>query len=206
MTFGFDQFDGAHRENFAAALILLCIEEDPSFRSAFVNLIRTRAALPPDAVLLEWGRERCLDVEAGAQRRSDLWLRFSDGFVLVEVKTHSNWPPFAVSAQLAAQAGASFADTKELVTAAVLLAPGALIHASRAAGDRVLSWHDLLSEVDRIDHPSQLLRLAYAHWSRNVEPDFGLPESAETVSVEQTVARVMRRGAPSSRHRQARRQ
>ncbi len=39
MTFGFDHFDGAHRENFAAALILLCIEEDPSFRSAFVNLI-----------------------------------------------------------------------------------------------------------------------------------------------------------------------
>jgi hypothetical protein len=37
-TEGFDYFDGSQKETFAAALLLLCLDEDVAFQAAFVDL------------------------------------------------------------------------------------------------------------------------------------------------------------------------
>jgi hypothetical protein len=44
-------------------------------------------------LLVHYGREEALDVGGGGRRRSDLWLPFDDGIVLLEIKTHSGWLP-----------------------------------------------------------------------------------------------------------------
>ena len=79
MTAGFEHFDGSHREPFAAALVLLCIEEDPSFRDLFASIIRQQARIPATEALLDWGREADLDTGQKERRRSDRWLNFAQG-------------------------------------------------------------------------------------------------------------------------------
>jgi hypothetical protein len=178
---GFEYFDGNQRENFAAALILLCLSEDAEFTGAFVRLVRNAAGLTPDARLEDWGREARLDPLDPAnerERRSDLWLRFADGIVLVEVKTHSGWDPDAVRAQLEAQRCSVCRGTP--VKSAILLAPSGLL--SRINGRKApekgkvpsLSWHDIIQAAAEIKPSSRLLELAREHWSRTVERDFAL--------------------------------
>jgi hypothetical protein len=182
VTAGFDHFDGSSRETFAAALVLLCLEEDPSFRAAISKLVRSGAGKSEASALVEWGREEHLDTGTDQKRRCDIWLRFEDGIILVEIKTHSGWNPASVQQQLAVQRTSSLGG--ERVLDAILLAPGFLLRRLSAAKLPQISWHDFLHAVAAIEHPSQIVRLAEAHWSQNVERDFGLSASVEVMPLQ----------------------
>ena len=174
---GYDYFDGSQKETFAAALILLCLDEDAAFHSAFVELVRQHCGLPGLTKLIAWGREAALESELERSRRSDLWLRFEDGLVLVEIKTHSAWEPSSVSAQMADQSASALDGVR--VTAALLLAPDTLLRRLRSPSSVLtLPWRTLLKTAEAIDHPTRILQLAREHWSRTVERDFGLPGPA----------------------------
>lgn len=184
MTAGFAHFDGAHRENFAAALILLAVDSDPHFRAAFTSLIRRHSGLTTDAGLDEWGREETLDTGSERKRRSDIWLRFEDGLVLVEIKTHSRWNAVSVAQQLRDQRQAK--DVRE----AILLAPTALLRRCREFEFPKVAWYEFFDAIDAIQEPGGILRLAQEHWSQNVERDFGLPAGASVVPFEAAVAQT----------------
>jgi hypothetical protein len=139
---GFEHFDGNHRENFASALILLCLDEDSSFRVAMQGLLGEMASLPTGTALTSWGREVGLEVEGVVSRRSDLWLCFGGHLVLVEVKTHSAWLALDVARQIADQRTSRLRS--RAISAAILLAPSQLLRAddlrvSVITGSRVRS-------------------------------------------------------------------
>lgn len=189
MTSGLDHFDGSDRETFAAALILVCIEEDPSFRSLICNLVRHSARMPDaGAALIAWGREEALVVGPAQRRRSDIWLRFEDGVVLVEIKTHSRWIPADVAKQISDQGNASLGG--ERVRHAVLLAPGLLLRRLSAYDIPKLLWLDVLRAADNIEQPSRVVQLARVHWSQNVETDFGLPASTTVMPLDTVAAQA----------------
>ncbi len=179
MSNGFDHFDGNGKENFAAALILLCIEEDPAFRDVIARLIGDGTGLSRDAPLVAWGREESLDPNPELKRRSDLWLRFPTGIILIEVKTHSGWDPSEVARQLADQRKSKFQDKR--VLEAVLLAPGQLLRRLPSTGFPRVSWQTLIEAVSRIKSPARILELAWEHWSNTVERDFGIPSGSPSV-------------------------
>jgi hypothetical protein len=169
---GFDYFDGNHRENFCAALILLCLDEDRNFRQRFSELVRDRFRLPNSAALTDWGREVSLDIESGNTRRSDLWLKFGAVRVLMEIKTHSGWHSGHVHRQLIDQAASQVRGQQ--IDGVAILAPTSLLDCLRSEHIRKLSWREILDLVETIEQPSRILSLAQAQWRCNVEADFGL--------------------------------
>ncbi len=188
MISGFAHFDGAHRENFAAGLILLCIETSSDFKIAFGRLVRHTVGLPEAGVLIEFGREEALAGPDEKKRRSDLWLRYADGVILVELKTHSNWPLSGVVAQMRDQRTSCIG--KEQVRDAILLAPGSLLRQLSDAEFSRISWHELFDLVDDVEHPGEVVRLARQHWSEHVEKDFGLPASSQMLPLAATTAQT----------------
>lgn len=175
MMDGFDYFDGNHRENFCAGLILLCLDEESSFRQRFADLVRKRLDLPTSVQLRDWGREASLITEQ-RKLRSDLWLNFDAEFFLIEIKTHSNWDPDAVVQQVLDQSASQV--RRQPIRGAALLAPSSLLRSIRSEQVRKLSWSEVLDLVDTIEQPSRILCLAQAQWRCNVEPDFGLASEA----------------------------
>lgn len=190
MTTGFDHFDGSGYETFASALILLCIEEDPSFRSIVENLIRRSARMPELRDLVAWGREETLVIAGALQkRRCDLWLRFEDGLVLVEVKTHSRWNSSEVAKQVIDQQ-ASALPGGEHVRSVVLLAPGMLVRRLSAYDFPKILWLDVVRTAEAIENPSRIVQLACSHWSQNVESDFGLPTNTSMLPLDAVAAQA----------------
>jgi hypothetical protein len=179
MMGGFDYFDGNHRENFSAALILLCLDEDSSFRQRFADLVRKNLDLPTSVQLSDWGREASLITEQG-KLRSDLWLNFDTEFFLIEVKTHSKWPPAQVVQQILRQKASQNRPIRDVA----LLAPTPLLRSIQSEQVRKLHWREVLDLFDTIEHPSQVLNLAQDQWRSNVEPDFGLARTTTKVSAE----------------------
>jgi hypothetical protein len=171
MSRGFELFDGSGRENFASALLLLCIEEDEGFRAAFTERICKLAGLPPGSALTAAEREGELTTAKGARRRSDLWLRLEASLVLVEVKTHGGWDPRYVAGQVHEQECSTM--RKEAVRAVVLLAPRSLLRELPGA-IKGLAWDDVFAMCNGIAEPSRILKLAQAHWRHTVKRDFGL--------------------------------
>lgn len=189
MTAGFDHFDGSRRETFAAALLLLCLEEDPCFRDLFASIIREKAQIPGAEALIDWGREAHLDTGQKKKRaRSDLWLKFAKGAVLVEIKTHTRWTPAKVERQMIAQRGSRL--HREPVREAVLLAPGPLLRRVVVPDCPKLPWQEILRAVDGIENPSQIVRLSSAHWSGDVARDYGLPASFNPLSFDTAAAYI----------------
>lgn len=190
MTTGLNHFDGSNFETFASALILLCIEEDPSFRTTIGALVRHKAQMPEDGnLLIAWGREEPLVfVGASKKRRSDLWLRFEDGVVLIEVKIHSNWKTPGVVKQMIDQQTSTLGS--EHVHKAILLAPGMLVRRLATYDFPKILWLDFLRVVESIDNPSRIVQLACSHWSQNVENDFGLPTSTNILPLDGVAAQA----------------
>jgi hypothetical protein len=169
---GFEHFDGNQRETFAAALILLCLDEDPDFRELLENLVRRSISAVEGSALRDWGREASLETESDRRRRCDLWLRFDAGSVLVEIKTHSGWDRASVLSQMADQLAASLNGNR--VVGALLLAPGTLLRDLPGLPAPTLSWQEFLRAAFGIETPTRTLALAREHWSRTVERDFAL--------------------------------
>lgn len=181
MTTGFAHFDAAHWENFVAGTILICLDSEPSFRDMLGTEVRHCIGQPRQVELVSWGREEPLRTLAGNKRRSDLWMRFNDGLVLVEIKTHSGWSPASVEQQVLDQKKSRLFG--EVVLDAVLLAPGLLL---RRISNTIpkLSWHELFDRLDRLNCTSDVMRLARDHWSQNVEREFGLTKETTMMSFE----------------------
>jgi hypothetical protein len=190
MMQGFDYFDGNHRENFCAGLILLCLDEDPRFRKLFADLIRHRMGLSDSIPLTDWGREVRLDIEQGECRRSDLWLRFGEERFVIEIKTRSGWTVEDVVRQVLEQSASQIQG--KAVRGVALLAPYSLLRRIGNQAIRRLAWREVLDLVDKIDQPSRVLSLAQAQWRCNVEVDFGLPSSTpvSSESMRQVVSEV----------------
>lgn len=186
---GFGHFDTCNRENFAAALILLSLDEDKALRSMFADLIRNTGRLPSDAELQRWGREEDLAAPEGRIRRSDLWLDFDRSLVLLEVKTRSDWKREHVIQQMRDQQNASVGNGC-CVDKAVLLSPGPL---HRYVGDDVpfrVSWQDLLRKARELTSRSRVLDLSIAHWENIVSRDFGLAETTRRAQLNEVVAQA----------------
>lgn len=181
LSTGFDHFDGCGKENFAAALILLCIQEDATFRAVVTKFVRDRAALSGTGMLLEWGREKTLDPDQEVRRRSDIWLRFPEGTLLLEVKTHSGWDPFEVERQLTDQRKLTI--NQEPVRQVILLAPGRLLRNLSHSRFPQISWWEFIEIAREIDSPTQAVQLAFQHWSENVERDFGLSNKTPALPI-----------------------
>lgn len=171
MSQGFEHFDGSGRENFASALLLLCIEEDEGFRAVFTNRICSLAGLPSGSALTSAEREGELTTAKGARRRSDLWLRLEASLVLVEVKTHGGWDPRHVARQVQEQETSTM--RKEPVCAVILLAPRSLLR-ELPGMIKGFAWDDVFAMCNGLAEPSRILKLAQAHWRNTVKRDFGL--------------------------------
>lgn len=168
MASSFAHFDASHTENFCSALLLLALEEDERFRAAFVRLVRKHAQAIEQSPLVGCGREDGLRTSDDSLRRSDIWLEFVDGTILLEVKTHSGWSSERVAKQLRDQL--TSARRGQPVRGALLLAPSGLLRRVQWPG---ISWQELLDRVKGIEHRTRVLDLAYEHWSEQVEREFG---------------------------------
>lgn len=185
MSRGFDHFDGSGHENFATALVLLCIEQDDGFRTGFVDHIRRLAGVLAPTSLSAWGRESGLATEKGTRRRSDLWFRIGKQLVLVEVKTHDGWAPAHVARQVREQLTATL--NGEAIFAVVLLAPRPLLR-ELPHDIKSLAWDDVLAICDGLRPPSPIVKLAHEHWRHTVERDFGLSITESASSAVQRAA------------------
>lgn len=111
-----------------------------------------------------------LDVSESGSRRSDIWLRFEEGILLLELKTRSNWDPAAVARQVDEQRRSKCRG--EPVQHSVLLAPRRLIARPELDGVPRFSWRIFLDLARAIPDPPRILQLAIDHWSDNVETEY----------------------------------
>lgn len=191
---GFSHFDGSHRENFCASLLLVLMEVEPQARAvvekAVREVVREPAAL---GALLDFGREARLEPGTEGQvARTDIWLLFaaseSKRHVFLEVKTHTRWRPDHVRAQLVMQRESPGTVRRPYPTHdALLLAPGTLC---RAVNDRSLAWARLIQAL-RADVPSTAFtERAMQHLDAHADRTIGLSPNgvADLVRATSTVA------------------
>lgn len=187
MNKGFAHFDGCFRENFIAGMLLLLLEMDERFRDRFVRVVRTRAGLPPGERLLELDREKWMKAdEDGRRQRGDLWLRFADGVVLVELKTHGRWDRESVAAQVKRQESGEFGGLPAKPLAVVLVGPRAIGLPNRC---HFLSWGEVIRELRASGPPSAIGLVVAKHLEDHVERDIGFAEGG-MVDIKQTARNV----------------
>jgi hypothetical protein len=208
MSLGFDHFDNSHRENFLSALLLLVMEGDSAAQELLVGLIRARAGVLDLGRLREFGREaRFSKDEHDRYQRSDLWLQFDHGTVLVEVKSHGGWDPVSVAEQVRKQSAGSLVRSGETAKGVVLLAPRLL---AQASPHTFLGWSDVIAGLRNLKSTSTLTNLVLRHLETHVERPMGfqnqpvadLAAAARTISCLREFLRTCARrvdGVPDSK-------
>lgn len=173
MNHGFRHFPSNHLENFVASTLLLLLETDPHSRAALCRRLRSAAGLTPEgAELLDLGREATLTGANGELGYSDLWLRFPEGVLLVELKK-PGWPVAKVRAQLERYRDGTLAKTGEPPIGAVLVAPRVLGGAAPAG---FVSWGEVIRGIREAGPEGALAKRVIAHLEKQMERDIGLAE------------------------------
>ena len=103
---GFSHFDGSHRENFLASVLLLVMENDDAVMDVVARLVLDKLGIDAACQVTGLSREvRLARSEDGKYARADLCLDFgpsTDPFcAFIEVKTHESWDEDLVTSLLA---------------------------------------------------------------------------------------------------------
>lgn len=187
MNHGFDHFDRSTDENFVSAMLLLLLETDADARRAVCGLLRSRAPrLAGNDEPIEIGRERPLRGRNGEEGWSDLWLRFADGTLVVEVKTHDRWSVAHIEAQVARYRDGTLGNPAEPVADVVLLAPR-VFGGGKPSG--FVSWGEVIRVLRDLPAVGPLATRVIAHLERCVERDIGLEKGAR-MDVRETARQV----------------
>jgi hypothetical protein len=182
MKAGFAHFDGSHRENFCAAVLLLAMEVDEAVKRLLVGLVCKELDLDPESPLLSFGREaRLSETDDDDYARVDLWLLFNSTtgpvYAFIEVKTHDRWDARHVAHQVRDQAERRVARSgTRRVHGSVLLAPERLCRRVRAVdgGVRFTTWPELLADLHRLRSTSPLTERAIQHLEETMDQPAGL--------------------------------
>jgi hypothetical protein len=181
MNRGFAHFDGAHTENFSAAMLCLVLEVVPEASVAFAGLLE-QALERQLGALRRVEREHRLDgTDTKGYQRADLCLWFESGdLVLVEVKTRW-WPVDEVIAQMKEQAASDGpVMARQMPSAVVLLAPTGLaasvvqvMNGSPSQQFAAMTWSSLMRALEPFKL-QPIVAKAITHWQGHVERSFGL--------------------------------
>lgn len=187
MNHGFDHFDSSHQENFISAMLLLLMECDEAVRRELCGLFLERAGVTEwEPRLVDLGRERSIRCADGIDRRVDLWLRFPQGILVVEVKTTETWQADYIELQVERYRTGTLRNPESAVGAAVLLVPRAL---DKAVGTGAVTWGAVVRHLRGLESASPLAERAITHIENLVERDIGIPEGA-VMNVRETARHV----------------
>ncbi len=177
----FSHFDGAHRENFCASVLLLAVELDPLVREALAARVRSALSIPEATPLVAFGREaRLEETDDDTFARVDLWFLFGElGHAFVEVKTHDRWDAHHVAEQVRDQSSRpGLARGRRTILGSMLLAPQRLCDRVNALDATLpaLSWRVLLRELRDLGSPSPLTTHVIRHLEENVDRPTGIAD------------------------------
>jgi hypothetical protein len=178
---GFAHFDGSHRENFSAAVLLLAMEVDPAVALLVSQTICARLDIRGEPNLLAFGREARLNkTEDDDYARVDIWLLF-DGqpeafYAFVELKTHDNWDAAHVAHQVRDQSSRELAMKAGRIRGSMLLAPDRLCRRVREidADLPLIAWEKLLQALRGLRSVSTLTTHAIRHFEEQMEHPPGI--------------------------------
>jgi len=197
MKSGFSHFDGSHRENFLASVLLLAMENDDAVRDVVVRLVRDKLGIDTACPVTGLSREVRLAATAdGRYARADLCIDFRSSAgqfcAFIEVKTHEGWDDGHVAYQVSDQASRTPVRVPREVRGSVLLAPERVCRwvASRDPEVRVIPWRRLIGELRALPSPSPLINLALQHLEENVDRTAGLDRPMTLNHFEQATTTV----------------
>lgn len=178
---GFAHFDGSHRENFCAAVLLLTMELDSAVKSLVSRTVLARLGIDNTSTLLGFGREARLSKRADDEyARVDIWLLF-DGqpdafYAFLELKTHDNWPAAHVAHQVRDQSSRRLALNAGRIRGSVLLAPERLCQRVRQIDHELpsIAWEALLRDLRTLRPDSALTAHAIRHFEDQMEHPPGI--------------------------------
>jgi hypothetical protein len=197
MKSGFAHFDGSHRENFLAAVLLVAMENDEAVKELVAGRVRNELGIDGACPLIGLSREIRLAATAdGTYARADLCLDFGSSSTtfcaFIEVKSHEGWDEAHVAHQMADQASRTPARVPREVRGSVLLAPERFCRlvVSRDPGVRAIPWRLVVGELRALHSTSPLTRMAIQHLEENVDRAAGLDRSMTLNQFEQATTTV----------------
>lgn len=197
MKTGFAHFDGSHRENFCASVLLLAMDVDDSVRDLVATAVCNELGIGDATRLIGFGREaRLAETDDDNYARTDLWLLFDSPtgsfYVFVEVKTHDNWDARSVAEQVKDQASRTGTRTPQQVRGAVLLAPDRLCRRVAAIDPKVptIAWPYLRERLRSLASRSPLTKLAIHHLEENVDRPASLDRTITLSDFEQATTTI----------------
>ncbi len=197
MKNGFAHFDGSHRENFCAAVLLLVMEVDPTVASFVARTVLARFGIADELNLLGFGREaRLSKTEDDEYARVDLWLLFEARpepfYAFIELKTHDGWDAARVADQVRDQSSRKLAVKAGQIRGSVLLAPDRLCRrVSEIDGMLpVLAWEALVQGLRELRSESALTTHAIRHFEEQMEHPPGIDRPMTLVDFEEATTTV----------------
>jgi hypothetical protein len=197
MTSGFSHFDGGHRENFCAAVLLLAMDLDPALRSLVAKIVLRTLGGAGAARLVSAGREaRLEETEQDNYARVDIWLLFEGGaesfYAFLEVKTRDSWDAARVAHQVRDQAGRELVRNSQRIHGSVLLAPHRLCRRvlQEDAATPCLSWQALFAEIRALPDATELTTHAVRHIEEQMERPPGLERPLTLLEFERATTTV----------------
>jgi hypothetical protein len=197
MKSGFSHFDGSHRENFLASVLLLAMESEDVVRDVVARLVRERLGIAEAYPVTGLSREvRLATTEDGKYARADLCLDFDSPrgpfCAFIEVKTHQGWDGGHVAHQVADQASRTPARVPRDARGSILLAPERVCRwvASLDPTVRTIPWRQLINELRALPSTSPLTKLAIQHLEENVDRAAGLDRPMTLAHFEQATTTV----------------
>jgi len=197
MKSGFAHFDGSHRENFLAAVLLMIMENDDAAREIVAGHVRRELGIDAACPVTGLSREvRLAATRDGNYSRADLCLDFGASTApfcaFIEIKTHENWDEDCVIRQVTTQANGTPARIRRDVRGSVLLAPTRLCQRTAVGDARVhtIPWRQLLDELRALHSTSLLTTLAITHLEENVDHTAGLDRTLTPHDFEQATTTI----------------
>ena len=197
MKSGFSHFDGCHRENFIASVLLVAMESDDAVKEVVAGHVRRELGIDTASAVSSLSREvRLAPTADGEYARVDLCLDFGSSTApfcaFIEVKTHEGWDEVHVAHQVTDQAGRAPARVPREVRGSVLLAPERVCRRVTARDPAVhtLPWRRLIDDLRALSSTSPLTKLAIQHMEENVDRAAGLDRSLTLHEFEQATTTV----------------
>jgi hypothetical protein len=197
MKSGFSHFDGSHRENFLASVLLLAMENEEAVRELVARSVRDKLGIDPACPIIGLSREVRLEATAdGKFARADLCLDFGASTgpfcAFIEVKTHDGWDDNHVAHQVSDQASRTPVRVPRDVRGSVLLAPERVCRlvASRDPKVPTIPWRHLIDDLRALPSPTQLSKLAIQHLEENVDRTAGIDRPITLNDFEQATTTI----------------
>ncbi len=197
MKNGFAHFDGSHRENFCAAVLLLVMEVDPTVTSFVTRTVLARLGIADEPKLIGFGREaRLSKTEDDEYARVDIWLLFeaqpAPFYAFVELKTHDAWDAAHVAHQVRDQSSRTLAAKAGQIRGSILLAPDRLCRRVSEIDDTlpVIAWEALLQGLRHLRSESAVTAHAILHFEEQMEHPPGINKPMTLVDFEEATTTV----------------